>query len=52
MSWINDPKFFPSLVIALNMASAAQYALAGQWGKVIYWLSAAFLTFSVTYMMK
>ena len=52
MSWISDPKFFPSLMIALSVASCIRYAMADDIGKAIYWGAAATLTLSVTYMMK
>jgi hypothetical protein len=52
MSWVTDPKFFPSLMIALSIASCVRYAMADDLGKCCYWGSAAAITFSVTYMMK
>lgn len=44
-------RFFPTLIMILNILSAAGYALHGwhEWRKIIYWLSAAVLTFTVTY---
>jgi len=52
MSWISDPRFFPSLMIALSVASCIRYAMAEDWGKAFYWGSSATIVFSVTYMMK
>jgi hypothetical protein len=44
-------KFFPSLLIILDVLAAAGYALHGldEWRKVVYWLAAAVLTFVVTW---
>ena len=47
-------KFFPTLLIILDVFAAAAYAWHGfpkfaEWRKTVYWLSAAVLTFTVTY---
>lgn len=44
-------KFFPTLLIVLDVLAAVGYGLQGwhEWRKVIYWLAAAVLTFVVTY---
>lgn len=44
-------KFFPSLLIVLDVFAAVGYALHGinEWRKVVYWLAAAVLTFVVTW---
>jgi len=39
----------PSVLIAINVASAAVYLADGDWRKVVYWLAAACLTFVVTF---
>jgi hypothetical protein len=42
-----NPKFFPTLLIILDICAAAGYL--GDWRKVTYWLAAAVLTAVVTY---
>jgi len=44
-------KFFPTLMIALQIAAAVVYAWhnPGDWRHIGYWLSAAALTVTVTY---
>lgn len=52
MLWllVSDRRFFPSVLIALDVCAAVRYAFAdGEWRKVIYWLAAAALTTVVTW---
>jgi hypothetical protein len=42
-------KLFPTLLIILDICAAVGYIPAGDWRKIIYWLAAAVLTFTVTY---
>lgn len=44
-------RFFPTLMIVLDVLAAAAYATHGfaEWRKVVYWLAAAVLTYTVTY---
>lgn len=42
-------KFFPSVLIALDVAAAVVYATCGDWRRFIYWLAAATLTATVTF---
>ena len=42
-------KLFPSVLITLDCAAALVYGLHGDWRHLIYWLSAAVLTATVTY---
>jgi hypothetical protein len=42
-------QILPTLLIVIDMASAAVYLSAGDWRKVVYWVAAAALTFVVTY---
>ncbi len=42
-------QLFPSLLIAINLASAALYMADGDWRKTVYWTAAACLTFVVTF---
>ena len=45
---IVDPKAFNYLIIVLYAASAARWAVAGDWWNVVYWLSAVGVTIAVT----
>lgn len=44
-------KFFPTLLIVLDVMAAIAYATGGtgEWRKVVYWLAAAVLTTVVTW---
>jgi len=42
-------KLFPTLLIILDICAAAGYVPGGDWRKILYWLAAAVLTFTVTY---
>jgi len=44
-------KFFPALLIALDVLAAAGYAYhdVSDWRHIVYWLSAAVLTVCVTF---
>jgi hypothetical protein len=42
-------KFFPTILIVLDVCAACAYIPAGDWRKIIYWCAAAILTFTVTY---
>jgi hypothetical protein len=44
-----DPRFFPTVLIVLDLAAAARYAAAGDARRLIYWIAAAVLTTTVTY---
>jgi hypothetical protein len=42
-------KIFPTILIILDVFAAIGYIPDGDWRKIIYWLAAAVLTFTVTY---
>ena len=42
-------KIFPTILIILDVCAAIGYIPDGDWRKVCYWISAAVLTFTVTY---
>lgn len=44
-----SPKFFPTLLMVLDVAAAIVWASNGDWRKALYWGSAAVLTFTVTW---
>ena len=41
----------PTILIILDIGSAIVYAFEGDKGRVLYWISAAFITYS-TFLMK
>lgn len=45
------PKFLPSLLIAIDVLAAVRWTVERNPGQVVYWISAATLTYAVTYMM-
>jgi hypothetical protein len=42
-------KFFPTLLIVLDVCAAASYLPSGDWRRVVYWLAAATITIVVTW---
>jgi len=44
-----DPRIFPTILIVLDVLAAGVYAAHGDWRKTVYWLSAATLTYVVTF---
>lgn len=44
-------KFFPAILIVLDVLAAGAYACHGvdEWRKVVYWIAAAALTYVVTF---
>jgi hypothetical protein len=42
-------KLFPTILIILDVLAAVAYFPEGDWRHVVYWLSAAVLTVTVTY---
>lgn len=46
---ISSEKFFPTLLIFMDIGAAIVYAKHKDWRKVIYWLAAAVLNAAVTF---
>lgn len=47
-----DPRFFPTILIVIDVLAAAGYAYTGglaEWRMILYWLAAGLLTFVVTW---
>ncbi|MCY2928194.1 MAG: hypothetical protein NTV86_01625 [Planctomycetota bacterium] len=42
-------KFFPTILILLDVCAALSYLPTGEWRRVVYWLAAGVLTAVVTY---
>lgn len=47
-----DPRILPTILIVIDVIAAAGYFAdggLGEWRKVVYWVSAATLTYAVTW---
>ena len=42
-------KLFPTILIILDICAAIGYIPDGDWRKVVYWIAAGVLTYTVTY---
>lgn len=49
---IQDPKVFNYLILTLYMLNASRWAYSQKWADVCYWLSAAAITATVTFLYK
>lgn len=49
MTAIFDPRIFNAIIMALYVAAALRWALAGYWIDMTYWLAALVLTMCVTW---
>lgn len=47
---LTSPRLLPTILIVLDLGAAARYAFERSSGRVTYWLAAAVLTYSVTWM--
>jgi type IV secretory pathway VirB2 component (pilin) len=45
------PHAFPVFIIGIYALTCVRYALAGDYGRVLYWVCAAGITFSATFMV-
>lgn len=46
---ISSEKFFPMLLILMDIGAAIVYAKYKDWRKVVYWIAAAVLNAAVTF---
>jgi hypothetical protein len=44
-----DPRALPTLLIVIDVLAAAGYIQSGDWRRIVYWLAAAALTYTVTW---
>jgi hypothetical protein len=51
MELLKHPHVFPVAIMCLYALTSARYAIAGDWGRVMYWVCAAGITFSATFMV-
>jgi hypothetical protein len=46
---LQDPNLFPKIILVLYACSSARYLVAKDYGRSLYWFSAAMITVSVTF---
>ncbi len=44
-----DPRVLPTVLIIIDVLAAIGYIPTGDWRRVVYWLAAAALTWTVTW---
>jgi len=44
-----DPRVLPTVLIIIDVLAAVGYIPTGDWRRVVYWLAAAALTYTVTW---
>jgi hypothetical protein len=44
-----DPRVLPTVLIVIDVLAAIGYIPTGDWRRVVYWLAAAALTYTVTW---
>lgn len=44
-----DPRILPTVLIVIDVLAAIGYIPTGDWRRVVYWLAAAALTWTVTW---
>lgn len=44
-----DPRVLPTILIVIDVLAAIGYIPTGDWRRVVYWLAAAALTWTVTW---
>lgn len=49
---LNDENLFPKIIIFLYVFSSTRYAVGRDWGRCLYWVAAALITISVTFLIK
>ena len=50
--WLLDPKIFNYVILTLYGLNALRWAYERRWADVCYWLSAAAITATVTFLYK
>jgi hypothetical protein len=48
---LSDPRAFPAFILVLYAATTVRYAVARDWGRVMYWACAMGITFSAAFLM-
>lgn len=48
---VTSPRFFPCVMLGLQVCAAVRYTFARQTGPALYWFSAVGITYAVTFLM-
>lgn len=51
IAMLTHPHAFPVFIMGMYGVAAVRYAVAGDFGRVMYWLCAAGITFSATFLV-
>lgn len=51
MELLKSPHAFPVAIICMYAATCVRYAFARDWGRCLYWVCAAGITVSATFLM-
>ncbi len=46
-----SPHLMPAVIVCLYAVTATRYGIAGDWGRVAYWVCAAGITVSATWFV-
>ena len=49
---LNDPNLFPKIIIVLYACASIRYFFGRDYGRGLYWVAAALITISVTFLIK
>jgi hypothetical protein len=52
VKWLTDPKVFNYVILVLYLLNAGRWAIEGKIADVCYWLSAAAITATVTFLYQ
>jgi hypothetical protein len=52
VKWLTDPKVFNDVILVLYLLNAGRWAIEGKIADVCYWLSAAAITATVTFLYQ
>jgi len=44
-----DPRILPTVLIIIDVLAAVGYIPSGDWRRILYWIAAAVLTYTVTW---
>lgn len=51
MSILSYPHIFPVAIVCMYVGACTRYALAGDYGRVLYWACAAGITIAATWLV-
>lgn len=51
MKFLSSPHLFPVVIMVMYVATSVRYAVAKDWGRLMYWVCAAGITYSATFLV-